>query len=127
MIKENALYTKETLQAFNYGLLFKKVHRVNKFNKKALLKLDIDMNTELREKAKKDFEKYFFKLMNNRNFRKAIENVRKQGNITPEKKEEIIQCLNQTIILQSSSQKPCQLQKRRKRKYSLINPSLWYD
>ena len=85
------------------------------------------MNTELREKAKKDFEKYFFKLMNNRNFRKAIENVRKQGNITPEKKEEIIQCLNQTIILQSSSQKPCQLQKRRKRKYSLINPSLWYD
>ena len=90
MIKENALYTKETLQAFNYGLLFKKVHRVNKFNKKALLKLNIDMNTELREKAEKDFEKYFFKLMNNRNFRKAIENVRKQGNITPEKKEEII-------------------------------------
>ena len=52
-------------QSLNHGLILKKVHRVIKFNQRAWLKEYIDMNTEYRMNAKNDFEKDFFKLMNN--------------------------------------------------------------
>ena len=50
-------------QALNHGLVLKNVHRVIKFNQNAWLKPYIYMNADLK-KAKNDFEKYFFKLMN---------------------------------------------------------------
>ena len=61
---EHVIYIKNLKQALNHGLVLEKVHRVIKFNQNIWQKAYIDMNTELRKKAKNDFEKYFFKLMN---------------------------------------------------------------
>ena len=47
------------------GLSLTKIHRGVTFVEQAFMKKYIDLNTELRKKGTTDFEKDFFKLMNN--------------------------------------------------------------
>ena len=79
--KKYVVHIRSLKQALNHGLILKKVHRIIEFNQEAWRKTYIEMNTELRKMAENDFEKDFFKLMNNAVFGKTMENVRKHRDI----------------------------------------------
>ena len=67
--------------ALNHRLVLKNVHQVIKFNHKVWLKSYISMNTKLKQKTKNDFKEDFFKLNNNLDFGKVMENARKHNDI----------------------------------------------
>ena len=63
------------------GMRLTAVHRGISFYQSPWMEKYIMKNTELRKTAANDFEKDFFKLMNNSVFGKTIENIRKRRNI----------------------------------------------
>ena len=68
-------------QVLQQGLRLDRIHRAIEFDQSPWLKTYIDFNTQLRTAATNDFEKDFFKLMNNSVFGKTMENIRKHRNI----------------------------------------------
>lgn len=63
------------------GMRLQKVYRVIEFKQSAWMRVYIEKNQNLRAAATSDFEKNFYKLMNNACYGKTCENQRKRTNI----------------------------------------------
>lgn len=74
--KDYIVHIKNLQLYLKLGLRLKRINRAVRFSQSSWLKEWIDLNTNFRKVAKNDFEKDYFKLMNNAVFGKCMENVR---------------------------------------------------
>ena len=75
------IHYKNLIQCLKAGMKLKKIYRGIKFIESDWMKPYIEKNTNLRTKAKNNFEKDFFKLMNNSVFGKTMENIRNRVDV----------------------------------------------
>ena len=86
--KEYVIHYRALMQCLKYGMKLTKIHKGIKFEESEWLKPYIELNTRLRANAKINFEKDFFKLMNNSVFGKTMENIRNRVNVKLANNEE---------------------------------------
>ena len=79
--KRYVIHIRALEKALKHGLALEHIHRAIEFKQLEWMKEYIDFNTKLRTAATSDFEKDFYKLMNNVVFGKTMENIRKHRNI----------------------------------------------
>ena len=79
--KKYILHCKNLKQYLDLGLILTKIHRGISFKEDSWMKPYIELNTKLRTTASSEFEKDFFKVMNNSVFGKTMESIRNRVDI----------------------------------------------
>ena len=80
--KRNYVVHYRNLQFYiRHGLVVVETHKVLKFTQRRWLAPYIDLNTQKRKAASSNFEKDFYKLLNNSLFGKTMESLRKRINV----------------------------------------------
>ena len=94
--KKNYLVHYRMLKFYvRYGMVVDKVHEIISFKQSKWLEKYINFNTQKRNQAVNDFEKDFYKLLNNAFYGKTMENVRNRLKIKFVKKDDYREIIKQ--------------------------------